>query len=65
MTPWPSRVPDRPAVLPEVDGVLTGDQLDSYITIEADGSVVAYYGKIDGGQGAPFGFTSFRPAPDD
>jgi nicotinate dehydrogenase subunit B len=33
----------RPAV--------TGDQLDSYITIEADGSVIAYYGKIDGGQG--------------
>jgi nicotinate dehydrogenase subunit B len=30
---------------------LKGDQLDSYITIEADGTVVAYYGKIDGGQG--------------
>ena len=30
---------------------VTGDQLDSYITIEADGTVVAYYGKIDGGQG--------------
>ena len=30
---------------------LRGDQLDSYITIEADGTVVAYYGKIDGGQG--------------
>ena len=30
---------------------LTGDQLSSYITIEADGTVVAYYGKIDGGQG--------------
>ena len=30
---------------------LKGDQLSSYITIEADGSVVAYYGKIDGGQG--------------
>jgi len=30
---------------------LTGDQLDSYIAIEADGTVVAYYGKIDGGQG--------------
>src|SRR5215470_6291950 len=28
-----------------------GDQLDSYITIDADGTVVAYYGKIDGGQG--------------
>ena len=30
---------------------LKGDQLSSYITIEADGTVVAYYGKIDGGQG--------------
>src|SRR5262245_43708893 len=30
---------------------LTGDQLSSYIAIEADGTVVAYYGKIDGGQG--------------
>src|SRR5258705_1371 len=35
--------PARPSV--------TGDQLDSYITIDADGTVVAYYGKIDGGQG--------------
>src|SRR5947208_2029387 len=30
---------------------LTGDQISSYITIDPDGSVVAYYGKIDGGQG--------------
>ena len=30
---------------------LKGDQLSSYITIDADGTVVAYYGKIDGGQG--------------
>ena len=30
---------------------LKGDQLSSYISIDADGSVVAYYGKIDGGQG--------------
>ena len=30
---------------------LKGDQLSSYITIDADGVVVAYYGKIDGGQG--------------
>jgi nicotinate dehydrogenase subunit B len=30
---------------------MKGDQLDSYITIDADGTVVAYYGKIDGGQG--------------
>ncbi|HEY6256446.1 MAG TPA: molybdopterin cofactor-binding domain-containing protein, partial [Xanthobacteraceae bacterium] len=30
---------------------LTGDQLSSYLTIDADGTVVAYYGKIDGGQG--------------
>jgi CO/xanthine dehydrogenase Mo-binding subunit len=28
-----------------------GDQLSSYITIDPDGTVVAYYGKIDGGQG--------------
>jgi nicotinate dehydrogenase subunit B len=27
------------------------DKLSSYISIEPDGSVVAYYGKIDGGQG--------------
>ncbi len=30
---------------------LKGDKLSSYITIDADGTVVAYYGKIDGGQG--------------
>jgi nicotinate dehydrogenase subunit B len=30
---------------------LKGDQLSSYITIDADGTVMAYYGKIDGGQG--------------
>jgi nicotinate dehydrogenase subunit B len=30
---------------------LKGDQLSSYISIERDGTVVAYYGKIDGGQG--------------
>lgn len=30
---------------------LKGDQLSSYITVDADGTVVAYYGKIDGGQG--------------
>src|SRR4051812_28531779 len=30
---------------------LKGDKLDSYITIDPDGTVVAYYGKIDGGQG--------------
>jgi nicotinate dehydrogenase subunit B len=30
---------------------LTGDQLSSYISIEASGTVIAYYGKIDGGQG--------------
>src|SRR5258708_24575639 len=35
--------PARPSV--------TGDQLDSYITIDADGTVVAYYGKIDAGPG--------------
>src|SRR5262249_6932621 len=30
---------------------LKGDQLSSYITIDPDGTVVAYYGKIDGGRG--------------
>jgi CO/xanthine dehydrogenase Mo-binding subunit len=30
---------------------IRGDQLDSYIAIERDGTVVAYFGKIDGGQG--------------
>src|SRR5215472_5013275 len=30
---------------------LKGDQLSSYITVDPDGTVVAYYGKIDGGQG--------------
>ncbi|HEY2226632.1 MAG TPA: molybdopterin cofactor-binding domain-containing protein [Xanthobacteraceae bacterium] len=30
---------------------LSGDQLSSYISVEADGTVIAYYGKIDGGQG--------------
>jgi nicotinate dehydrogenase subunit B len=30
---------------------LKGDRLSSYISIDADGSVIAYYGKIDGGQG--------------
>jgi CO/xanthine dehydrogenase Mo-binding subunit len=30
---------------------LKPDQLDSYIAIEKDGAITAYYGKIDGGQG--------------
>ena len=30
---------------------LKPDQLDSYIAIEKDGRITAYYGKIDGGQG--------------
>jgi CO/xanthine dehydrogenase Mo-binding subunit len=30
---------------------LAGDQLDSYITIDRDGTVVAYFGRVDGGQG--------------
>ena len=33
----------RPPIVP--------DQLDSYITIDRDGTVVAYFGRIDGGQG--------------
>jgi len=31
--------------------VVRPDKLSSYISIDRDGSVVAYYGKIDGGQG--------------
>jgi nicotinate dehydrogenase subunit B len=31
--------------------VVRPDKLSSYISIERDGTVVAYYGKIDGGQG--------------
>ncbi len=31
--------------------VVRPDKLSSYISIEPDGTVVAYYGKIDGGQG--------------
>jgi nicotinate dehydrogenase subunit B len=30
---------------------LPPDQLDSYISIDKDGAITAYYGKIDGGQG--------------
>ncbi len=30
---------------------LKPDQLDAYIAIEKDGTITAYYGKIDGGQG--------------
>ena len=30
---------------------LTPDQLSSYIAVNADGTVSAFYGKIDGGQG--------------
>ena len=36
-------LPSRPA--------LTPDKLSSYIAIDPDGTVIAYYGKIDGGQG--------------
>src|SRR5258708_4763421 len=35
--------PTRPTLLP--------DKLASYIAIDRDGTVIAYYGKIDGGQG--------------
>jgi CO/xanthine dehydrogenase Mo-binding subunit len=31
--------------------VVRPDKLSSYISVERDGSVIAYYGKIDGGQG--------------
>jgi nicotinate dehydrogenase subunit B len=46
---WPDAATahDEPDPLPS----LPPDQLDSYIAIETDGTVTAYYGKIDGGQG--------------
>jgi nicotinate dehydrogenase subunit B len=44
---WAAAAADGAAARPP----LTGDQLSSYITIDPDGTVVAYYGKIDGGQG--------------
>ena len=54
---WSSRSPRRrTGPKPRTNGdaarpPLKGDQLSSYISIDADGAVVAYYGKIDGGQG--------------
>ena len=45
---WAEAATNGAATRPPV----TGDQLDSYITIDPDGTVVAYYGKIDGGQGS-------------
>src|ERR1043166_2477307 len=30
---------------------LTPDQLDSYLAVEPDGTVIVFYGRIDGGQG--------------
>jgi CO/xanthine dehydrogenase Mo-binding subunit len=44
---WTDAAANGAATRPPVEG----DRLDSYITIDADGTVVAYYGKIDGGQG--------------
>ena len=44
---WAEAAANGAAVRP----ALKGDQLNSYITIDADGTVVGYYGKIDGGQG--------------
>ena len=44
---WSEAAANGAATRPPVKG----DQLDSYITIDPDGTVVAYYGKIDGGQG--------------
>ena len=44
---WAEAQTDGTAARPPV----TGDQLDSYITIDPDGTVVAHYGNIDGGQG--------------
>ncbi len=36
------------------------DKLSSYISIDRDGTVIAYYGKIDGGQGLEFGHRTAR-----
>jgi nicotinate dehydrogenase subunit B len=38
---------------------VTPDKLSSYISIEADGTVVGYYGKIDGGQGLETSMAQF------
>src|SRR5215469_15104750 len=39
------------AILAGAKPALTPDQLSSYIAVNADGTVSAFYGKIDGGQG--------------
>jgi nicotinate dehydrogenase subunit B len=46
---WPevATAHGEPAPLPS----LPPNQLDSYIAIDKDGAITAYYGKIDGGQG--------------
>ena len=44
---WPDAATTDAAASPP----LTPDRLDSYVAIEKDGTVTAYYGKIDGGQG--------------
>jgi nicotinate dehydrogenase subunit B len=44
---WAVAATDEAASQPS----LKPDRLDSYIAIEKDGTIAAYYGKIDGGQG--------------
>jgi CO/xanthine dehydrogenase Mo-binding subunit len=44
---WPPAATSDPAPAP----ALEPDRLGSYIAIDKDGTVTAYYGKIDGGQG--------------
>jgi CO/xanthine dehydrogenase Mo-binding subunit len=47
----PAESAEAPATSPFGRSVVRPDKLSSYIAIDPDGTVVAYYGKIDGGQG--------------
>src|ERR1022692_3064933 len=47
----PAKSADAAAPRPFGRSVVRPDKLSSYISIDPDGTVVAYYGKIDGGQG--------------
>jgi nicotinate dehydrogenase subunit B len=47
----PAESAETAATSPFGRSVVRPDKLSSYISIDSDGTVVAYYGKIDGGQG--------------
>jgi len=47
----PAEFADAAETRPFGRSVVRPDKLSSYISIDPDGTVVAYYGKIDGGQG--------------